>query len=127
MHELGEEVEREAEGVRENAEIVEKIFEGKRVQVRGLPAQLAGHEAVDEQQHVAYDQGHEAQGGNAHQQRRVLQHAQDDRHHRQQNLHQIALSCGVGRHDGQRRQEIGHYDHGADAGTVQRHEQRKVK
>ena len=102
-NELREEVEREAEGVRENAEVVEEIAQRQRVQIAGLPAQPAVHEAVDEQQRVAHHQGHQAQGRDAHQQRGVLQHAQDDRHHRQQDLHHVALAGGVRRHDGQRR------------------------
>ena len=126
-NELGEEERGNAERVDEDAEVVEEIAEGEREEAAGVPAERAVGEAVDEQQREAHDERDQTQGRDAHQHARVLQQTQQDRSHRQEDLHQVALAGGVRRQDGKRRHEVGHHDHRADARAVEDHQQGEVE
>ena len=84
-------------------------------------------DAVQEEQHEAYEECCEAEGGNLYQERRVLQHAEDDCHHCEESLHDVPLRLWVVRHNRQSYHKVRHDDHRANARAIQRHEQRKVE
>lgn len=86
-----------------------------------MPAQRAAGEAVGEEQHEAHDEGQQAEGGDAHQHARVFEEAEENGDDGEEDLHYIALRGGRGGHDGQRRHEVRHHDHRADAGAVEDH------
>lgn len=109
-HQLREEEEREAQRVDVDADLVEEGARAEGEEIFALEGEGEVGDAVDEQQDERDDQREEAEGGDRHQQRGVLQQTEDDRQHRQNALHDVALQLGVVRHDRETRQKVRHHD-----------------